>query len=192
MLKIIGVVIVFFIAGILLHAANQPDSFRVERKASIQAPPEKIFALINDLRAFNTWNPYEKKDPNLKGRYSGPSSGRGAAYAFDGNKDVGKGSIEILEASSPSKVRMRLSMVEPFEVRNTVEFTLVPNGGTTNVTWAMEGPAPYLAKIIHVFIDMDGMVGKDFEAGLASLKAAAEEQAAGRERTLRAIGPSAS
>lgn len=175
MLKIIGVVIVLLIAGVLLHAANKPDTFRVERSARIQAPPEKIFALINDLRAFNTWNPFEKKDPNLKGHYAGPPSGKGAGYAFDGNKDVGKGSIEILESSSPSRVTMRLSMVEPFRVQNIVDFTLVPNGGATKVTWAMQGPAPYLAKIIHVFIDMDRMVGRDFEAGLASLKALVEK-----------------
>lgn len=175
MLKIIGIVIAVLIAGVLLHAANKPDSFRVERSASIQAPPERIFPLINDLRAFNKWNPFEKKDPNLKGRYSGPPSGKGAAYAFDGNKDVGKGSIEILESSSPSRVAMRLSMIEPFEVRNTVDFTLVPSGGATRVTWAMQGPAPFLAKVIHVFIDMDRMVGRDFEAGLASLKALVEK-----------------
>lgn len=175
MFKITGIIIVVLVAGVLLHAANKPDTFRVERSASIQAPPERIFALINDLRAFNGWNPFEKKDPNLKGRYSGPSSGRGAAYAFDGNEDVGKGSVEILESSPPTKVTMRLAMVEPFEVQNTVEFTLVPHGGATNVAWAMQGPAPFIAKVIQVFIDMDGMVGKDFEAGLASLKAIAEE-----------------
>jgi uncharacterized protein YndB with AHSA1/START domain len=175
MFKIIGIIVAIVVASVLLFAANKPDTFRVERRASIQAPPERIFALIDDLRAFNTWNPFEKKDPNLKGRYSGPSSGRGAAYAFDGNKDVGKGSLEILESAPPSKVTMRLAMVEPFEVQNTVEFTLVPNGGTTNVTWAMQGPAPFIAKVIHVFIDMDKMVGKDFEAGLASLKAIAEK-----------------
>lgn len=174
MFKIIGIIVAVVVAGVLLFAANKPDSFRVERRASIQATPEKIFSLINDLRAFNTWNPFEKKDPNLKGRYSGPSSGRGAAYAFDGNKDVGKGSIEIMESSPPSKVTMRLAMVEPFEVQNTVEFTLVPNGGATHVTWAMQGPAPFIAKVIHVFIDMDKMVGRDFEAGLANLKAIAE------------------
>jgi uncharacterized protein YndB with AHSA1/START domain len=174
MFKIIGIIVAIVVAGVLLHAANKPDTFRVQRTASIQAPQEKIFPLINDLRAFNTWNPFEKKDPNLKGRYSGPASGKGAGYAFDGNKDVGKGSIEILESSPPSKVTMRLSMLEPFEVRNTVEFTLTPSGGATNVTWAMHGPAPFVAKIIHVFIDMDRMVGSDFEAGLASLKAAAE------------------
>ena len=175
MLKIIGVAIVILVAGVLLHAANKPDTFRVERSVSIQALPERIFPLINDLRAFNTWNPYEKKDPNLKGRYSGPSSGKGAGYAFDGNRDVGKGSIEILESSAPSRVTMRLSMVEPFTIQNLVDFTLAPSGGVTHVTWAMQGPAPFLAKIIHVFIDMDRMVGTDFEAGLASLKAIAEK-----------------
>ncbi len=175
MLKILGITFAIAVAGVLLTAANKPDTFRVERSASVKAPPERIFPLINDLRAFNTWNPFEKKDPNLKGRYSGPASGKGAAYAFDGNNDVGKGSIEILEALPVSRVAMRLSMVEPFKVENTVEFTLVPNGGTTNVSWAMQGPAPYLARIIHVFIDMDKMVGKDFEAGLASLKAIAEK-----------------
>lgn len=175
MLKIIGIVVVVLIAAVLLHAANKPDTFSVQRSASIQAPPERIFPLINDLRAFNTWNPFEKKDPNLKGRYSGPAGGKGAGYAFEGNKDVGKGSIEILESSSPSRVTMRLSMIEPFKVQNIVEFTLAPIGGATNVTWVMQGPAPFLAKIIHVFIDMDQMVGKDFEAGLSNLKAAVEK-----------------
>ncbi len=175
MLKIIGIIVALAVASVLLFAANQPDTFRIERSTSIQALPERIFALIDDLRAFNGWNPYEKKDPNLKGRYSGPASGRGAAYAFDGNRDVGKGSIEILESSPPSKVTMRLAMMEPFEARNTVEFTLVPNGGATKVTWAMQGPAPFLSKVIRLFVNMDHMVGKDFEAGLASLKAAAEK-----------------
>lgn len=175
MLKIIGVIAAIAATAVLLFAANRPDAFRIERSTSIQAPPERIFAQINDLRAFNTWNPYEKKDPNLKGRYSGPASGRGAAYAFDGNKDVGKGSIEILESAPPSKVTMGLAMVEPFKARNTVEFTLVPIGGDTRVTWSMHGPAPFLSKVIGLFIDMDRMVGKDFESGLASLKAIAEK-----------------
>jgi len=174
MLKIIGIVVVVLVAGVLLHAANKPDTFSVQRSASIQAPPERIFPLINDLRAFNTWNPFEKKDPNLKGRYSGPAGGKGAGYAFEGNKDVGKGSIEILESSSPSRVTMRLSMVEPFAVQNLVEFTLVPNGGATNVTWAMQGRQPFLGRVVCLFFNMDEMVGKDFAAGLASLKIIAE------------------
>jgi hypothetical protein len=174
MLKTIVVVVVVLIAGVLLFAATKPDMFRVQRTARIKAPPERIFPLINDLRTFNTWNPYEKKDPNLKGRYTGSSSGKGAAYAFEGNKEVGQGSLEIMESLPSSKVTMRLNMIKPFEAQNTVEFRLHPEGDVTNVTWAMQGHTPYVAKIIHLFFDMDSMIGKDFESGLASLKAAAE------------------
>jgi uncharacterized protein YndB with AHSA1/START domain len=175
MLKIIALVLVVLVVALLIYAATKPDTFRVQRSASIKAPAEKIFALINDLRDFNTWNPYEKKDPNIKGNYSGPSRGKGAAYAFEGNKEVGKGSIEITEATPPHKVAMNLNMIHPFEAHNIVEFTLQPDGTATNVTWSMHGPLPYIAKIVHLVFDMDRMVGKDFEAGLANLKAVAEK-----------------
>jgi hypothetical protein len=175
MFKNIAIVVVVLIVALLVFAATKPDTFRVQRSASIKAPPTKIFPLINDLRSFNTWNPYEKKDSNMKGNYSGPSSGKGAAYAFDGNKEVGKGSIEITESSPPSKVAMKLNMVKPFEAHNLVEFTLEPQGDSTNVTWAMNGRTPYLAKVVHVFFDMDNMVGKNFESGLANLKTIAEK-----------------
>ncbi len=174
MFKIIALVAVVLIIALLVYAATKPDTFRVQRSASIKALPEKIFPLINDLRSFNTWNPYEKKDPNVKGSYSGPASGKGAAYAFDGNKDVGKGSIEIVESSPPSKVTMRLTMIKPFEAHNIVEFTLEAKGDSTNVTWAMHGPLPYIAKVIHIFFNMDSMVGKDFETGLTNLKTVSE------------------
>jgi hypothetical protein len=175
MLKIIALVVVVLIAAVLIYAATKPDTFRIQRSASIKAPPEKIFPLINDLRSFNTWNPYEKKDPNVKGSYSGPTSGKGAAYAFDGNKDVGKGSIEITESSPTSKVTMKLNIIKPFEAHNIVEFTLQPVSDTTNVTWAIHGPVPYISKVMCLFFSMDSMVGKDFEAGLANLKTAAEK-----------------
>jgi len=175
MVKTIAIVVVVLLAALLIYAATKPDTFRVQRSASIKAPPEKIFPLINDLRSFKTWNPYEKKDPNMKGNYSGPSSGKGAAYAFDGNKDVGKGSIEITESSPPSKVTMTLNMIEPFEAHNIVEFTLEAKGEATNVTWGMHGPSPYMAKLMGIFCNMDSMIGKDFEAGLANLKTIAEK-----------------
>ena len=175
LLKTSAVIVGVAVAGVLAAAATRSDTFRVQRSADIKAPPEKIFPLINDLHRFNTWNPFEKKDPNLKRSYSGAQSGKGAAYAFDGNKDVGAGTLEILESMPASKVTMRLHMVEPFEVRNTVDFILQPKGDSTEVTWAMQGPVPYLAKIVHLFIDMDRMVGREFEAGLASLKAIAEK-----------------
>jgi hypothetical protein len=111
----------------------------------------------------------------MKRTFSATTAGKGATYAWEGNKDVGQGSMEIVESITPNKVALKLDFVKPFEAHNMVVFTLEPKGGTTNATWAMEGPVPYFAKIIHVFLDMDSMVGKDFEAGLANLKAAAEK-----------------
>lgn len=167
--------IVLVIAGVLAYAASRPDTFRVQRSASIEATAERLYPLINDMRQFNTWNPYNLKDPNVKGTYRGPASGPGAGYDFQGNKDVGKGSIQIVESSPPQKVTMKLDMIEPFEGHNTVEFTLAPNGATTEVTWAMHGPSPFMAKLVGVFMNMDRMIGRDFEAGLANLRAKAEK-----------------
>jgi len=175
MFKSIGIVVVVLIAGVLVLAATRPDTFSVQRTTSIKAPPEKIFALIDDLHRFNTWNPYEKKDPNLKGSYSGAASGKGAKYSFDGNGNVGKGSIEITDAMPPQRVSMELHMTAPIEARNDIEFTLEPRGDVTHVTWAMHGPVSFPGKIMHLFFNMDRMVGGDFEAGLASLKAAVEK-----------------
>lgn len=175
MLKIIALTIIVLVAALLIYAAMQTDTFRVQRTASINAPADEIFPFINDLRSFNTWNPYGKKDPAMKGTYSGPSSGTGAEYAFDGNKEVGKGTIEITGSSHPSKVTMNLNMMDPFEARNVVEFTLQSVGEATNVTWSMQGSLPYIAKVIHLLFDMDRMVGNDFETGLANLKSLAEE-----------------
>lgn len=175
MLKIILLVIAMLIAGVLIFAATKPDTFRVERKAAIEAPPEKVFALINDFRQWGPWSPWEKKDPAMKRTFGATTAGKGATYAWEGNKDVGQGSMEIVDAVAPSRIRLKLDFVQPFEAHNVVTFTLTPQGKTTEVSWAMEGPAPYFAKIIHVFINMDTMVGKDFEAGLASLKALAEK-----------------
>ncbi|MGE0653457.1 MAG: SRPBCC family protein [Alphaproteobacteria bacterium] len=162
------------IGGLLLVAASRPDTFEVRRTASIKAPPERIFPLINDLHAFNSWNPYEKKDPNIKGTYGRITAGKGAAYAFDGNRDVGRGRIEIVDSSPVSRVTMSVSLVEPLAVANIVHFTLVPSGDATNVTWEMRGDVPYVAKVVHMFVDPDDMVGRDFEAGLASLKSMVE------------------
>lgn len=111
----------------------------------------------------------------MKKTRSGPAAGKGAVSEWDGNKDIGKGRMEIVESTPPSKVTMKLDMVEPFEAHNIIEFTLEPKGDATNVTWAMRGQSPYMAKIVHMFFNMDNMVGKDFETGLATLKAMAEK-----------------
>ncbi|MCL4764120.1 MAG: SRPBCC family protein [Burkholderiales bacterium] len=174
MIRAIVLLAVLAVAAVLLYATTRPDTFRVERMASIRAPAAKIHPLIADLRQFNTWNPYEKKDPDLKGRYRGAPSGPGAGYDFEGNKDVGKGSIEIVESAPPTRVAMKLDMLAPFEAHNLVEFTLAPRGEATEVTWSMRGPSPFVARLVGVFMDMDRMIGRDFEAGLANLKAIAE------------------
>ena len=175
MLKIICIVIAVLIAGVFIVAATKPDIFRVQRSASIKAPSEKVFALINDFKAWGAWSPWEKKDPAMKRTFSAVTVGRGAHYAWEGNKEVGQGGMEITESVPSSKIALKLDFLKPFEAHNTIEFTLAEQGDTTNVTWVMQGPTPYFAKIIHVFINMDNMVGKDFEAGLANLKAAAEK-----------------
>jgi carbon monoxide dehydrogenase subunit G len=177
MLRILGIiatVVLIAVAVVLVLAVMKPDTLRVQRTASIKAPPEKIFPLINDFRAWGGWSPYEKKDPAMKRTLSGPSSGKGALYEWSGNGNVGSGRIEIADAVPPNKVTINLDMIKPFPTRNIVEFTLEPKGEATDVTWAMKGQVPFLAKIVHVFFDMDRMVGDDFAAGLASLKAIAE------------------
>ena len=175
MLKIILFGIAVVIAGVLAYAATRPDTFRVHRTASINAPPERIFPLINDLRSGERWSPYYR----MKGTYPGPGSGPGATFEFAGNKDVGSGRVTITDSTPPGKVTMRLQMFKPFAADNTVEFTLVPRGATTDVTWAMQGQQPYLAKVMGLFFDMDKMVGTDFAAGLASLKAIVETRGGG-------------
>ena len=117
----------------------------------------------------------EKKDSAMKRAFSGAPSGKGAAYAWEGDNNVGQGSMEIVESAPPSKIAIKLDFVRPFEAHNRVVFTLEPKGDATNVSWDMQGPTPFLAKIVHVFLDMDKMVGNDFETGLANLKAASEK-----------------
>jgi hypothetical protein len=174
-LAVIGAVVVCGIAVVLVLAAMKPDHFRIQRSAAIKAPPEKIFPMINDFKAWGAWSPYETKDPAMKRTYSAATSGKGATYAWEGNSDVGAGNILITDVSAPSKVALDLNMTRPMEAHNKVEFMLTPAGDSTTVTWSMQGSTPYVAKIFHVFINVDKMVGGDFEAGLAKLKAAAEK-----------------
>jgi carbon monoxide dehydrogenase subunit G len=179
MLKILAVVVVVVlvvIAGVLIYASTRPDSFRVQRSASIKAPPQKIFPLIDDLKAWAGWSPYEKKDPAMKRSFGPITAGKGATYEWAGDKNVGQGRMEILEAQPSSKVLIKLDFIKPFEAHNMAEFTLEPKGDTTQVTWAIFGPSAYITKVMGLFFNMDTMIGKDFEAGLADLKAAAEKQ----------------
>jgi hypothetical protein len=167
--------LVVLIAAVLLMALTKPDSFGVQRTASIKAPPEKIFALISDYHSWGSWSPYEQKDPAMKKIYSGAPSGRGAVYEWEGNSSVGKGRMEITDSSPASKVTIKLDFEKPLEGHDIAEFTLQPAGDSTNVTWAMRGPSPYITKVMSVVFNLDRMIGSDFESGLANLKALSEK-----------------
>ena len=168
-------VIAVGIIGVLAVAAARPDVFVVQRSASIKAPPEKIFPFINDFHQWGIWSPFEKMDPDMKRSYGPITAGQGATYGWDGNSNIGSGSMEIVDAPASRKVTIKLDFTRPFEAHNIAEFTLQPAGEATNVTWSMRGPVPFFGKIIHVFMDMDKMVGGQFAEGLGKLKAAAEK-----------------
>jgi hypothetical protein len=172
-IAIVAIIIAVAIVAVLAYAATRPDAFQVQRTASIKAPPERIFPLIDDLHAHTTWSPFEK-DPNMKRTHSGAPRGKGAIYDWEGNSQVGSGRLAITD-STPSKITMALDMFRPFKAHNTVEFTLQPKEGWTNVTWAMHGRQPYMAKLMSTFINCDKMVGKQFEEGLGKMKALAEQ-----------------
>ena len=174
-IAVVAVVLAIAIAIVLILAATKPDHFAVQRSTAVKAPPEKIFALINDFHQWGSWSPYEHKDPAMKRTFSGAARGNGAVYAWEGDKNVGSGRMEILEAAAPSRIVIKLDFYSPFEAHNTAEFTMLPQGDETRVTWRMHGPAPFMARIMHVFINIDKMVGKDFEFGLANLKRLAEK-----------------
>ena len=175
MLKKIAIVVVVAIAAFLAFAATKPDTFQVQRSTVIKAPPDKIFALIQDFHHWGVWSPYEKRDPDMKRTYGGPESGKGSMYAWEGNSKVGAGRMEILDATAPSKVTIKLDFIKPFEGHNTAEFTMEPKGNNTVVTWAMYGPSAFMMKVMGIFMNMDNMIGNDFAVGLANLKTIAEK-----------------
>lgn len=177
MLATIGILVVLAVAGLLVYASMRPDDFRVERSIAVMAPPDRIYPHIADFRAWGAWSPWEKKDPAMKRTFSGAASGKGAAYAWEGNKDVGSGRMEITEATAPGKVVIRLDFLTPFRATHTAEFMLQRQGDSATINWAMYGKSNFIAKLMGVFIDMDKMIGGDFEAGLESLKAEAEKPA---------------
>lgn len=174
MLKIIVIVAVVAIVMILTYAATRPDTLHVERSIDIKARPEELFALVSDFRQWDAWSPYNK-DPAMKKTYSGSASGKGAMYAWEGNKDVGRGEITITDTTPPKEIVMALHMIQPFEGRNHVVFSLDAKGDDTTVTWTLEDKHTYFMKVMSLFLNLDKMIGGDFETGLARLKAVAEK-----------------
>jgi hypothetical protein len=176
-LKWAGLAVGVFVVGVLALAFTKPDEFRVQRSIAINAPQQTVFELVNDYRNWSAWSPWETKDPTMKRSYSGPASGKGALYAWDGNGEVGKGSMLITDAT-PSQVSLNLDFEKPFEGHNKVVFAIESKGLTTDVTWTMSGPSPFITKVIQVFCNMDAMIGAELEKGLAAMKAEAEKKAA--------------
>jgi hypothetical protein len=171
---IIVVVLLVIVGALLGFAASKPNSFRVERSLAIKAPAEKIFVLVDDLRSHGVWSPWEKKDPEMKRTYSGAPRGKGAIYEWDGNRNIGQGRMEITDETPPNRVVLKMDFIRPFKAHNTAEITLEPQGDGTRVTWAIYGPSPITSKVIGLFCNMDNMIGKEFEAGLANLKTLTE------------------
>lgn len=163
------------VAGLLLYASvTQPDTFRIQRAAVINAPHEKVYGILTDLRRGSEWSPFEKKDPAMKKSYSGPATGRGAAMEWDSNSDSGAGKLTIADAT-PSKITLNLDMTKPMTASNIVEYALAPQGNATNVTWSMRGPMNIISKVMCTFMSMDKMIGTEFEKGLHDLNTLAQK-----------------
>jgi hypothetical protein len=176
-LKKILVVVLVLVAAFLGFVATRPSAFHIERSASIAAPPAVVFPFVNNHKNFILWSPWEKRDPNQKTTFSGPPEGVGAEYHWAGNDDVGEGNMKILESKPNELVKEDLTFIKPFEAKNTITYTLVPDGAGTKITWGMDGENGFAGKMFGVFMDMDKMLGKDFDDGLAALKTLAEAKA---------------
>jgi len=174
MVKIILMSFVVVLVVLAIVVAMQPEEFSVSRSAVMAAPAPAVFAQVNDLHNWEKWNPWQKVDPAMKLTFSGPPSGIGAAYAWQGNRDVGEGRLAIIESKPADLVRIKLEFLKPFAATNTAIFTFKPEGSRTAVTWSMEGRNNYFAKAINLCMNMDKMVGGQFEKGLADMKAVLE------------------
>ena len=164
------IAILFFVV-----IAGRPDEFTVSRSTKISAPPENVFPHVNDLHKWEAWSPWAKLDPNAKSSFEGAAVGVGAVMSWDGNKKVGTGKMTITETRPTDLIRIKLEFLKPFKATNTAEFAFQPEGGQTLVTWSMSGKNNLFFKAFGLFVDCDKMAGKDFEKGLAAMKAVAEK-----------------
>jgi hypothetical protein len=174
-IEIVVSLVCLAIVVVVILAACKPDIFRMQRSGTIKADPAKIFPLINDFHNWAAWTPWDKLDPAMSKTISGAPQGKGAIYEWSGNSKAGQGRMEITDSVEPSKIMIDLAFLKPFKANNVAEFTLAPKADATEVTWAMSGKMNFVMKIFHVFCNMDKMVGKDFEEGLANMRAVAEK-----------------
>jgi uncharacterized protein YndB with AHSA1/START domain len=174
--RALGAMCLIFLA-FCIFIGLQPSAFSIERSATIAAPPATVFAQVNDLRAWDAWSPWKELDPSAKTTISTPSAGKGATFSWNGNDEIGEGSLTILDSKPDELVVVEQAFVRPFAGSARMAFTFVPEESETNVTWKLAGTNDFLGKVMCIFIDMDAMLGKDFERGLANMKAAVEKSA---------------
>lgn len=178
MLPIIALVVVVAIVILLGVAAAKPDTFEVSRTETIRAPAAAIYPFIIDFRQWSRWSPWEQLDPDMRRTHSGAPAGAGAIYEWQGNRKAGQGRMEITETRPPEHVVIALEFIKPFAATNTTAFHIEPGPEGSRVTWSMHGPNTFAGKLMGVFVDMESMIGREYERGLAALKLTAEHEAA--------------
>lgn len=179
MLTILSAAVALLVIGFVARVLTRPDSFRVERSAVISAPADRIYPLLTDFHQWPRWSPWEKLDPAMQRNFSGANEGPGAVYAWSGNKKAGEGRMEITAAEPPRSLEIQLEFIRPFPARNRIDFTLTPEGDRTRIVWGMQGRNNLGSKVMQAVINMDRLVGGDFDRGLANLKELAEGPVSG-------------
>ena len=176
-LTTILVALVAIVVVLVVVVAMQPSEFRVERTATVSAPPQAVFAQVNDFHNWEAWNPWGKLDPAMKQAYEGAPEGVGAIYTWVGNNQVGEGRMTLVESHPNDRIRIELEFLKPFAGTSTAQFTFAPEGDQTSVTWSMDGKNNFMSKALGLFMNMDKMIGGQFETGLADLKSVTEAAA---------------
>ncbi|HEX8436063.1 SRPBCC family protein [Archangium sp.] len=186
MFKKVVLALAVALVGLGAVVASRPSTYHIERSITVAAPVDLPFGLVNDFHKWKYWSPWDALDPKMKKTFDGPYAGPGAIYAWSGNKDAGKGQMTILESQPYESIRILLEFSEPWASTNTTTFTFQPVAEGIRVTWAMDGQNGFLGKAFSLFLDMDGMLGKDFDKGLATIKSLTEGEAKNRrEREAR-------
>ena len=181
MLKKISLALLVALIGVGAVVASRPSTFRVERSITIAAPVDLPFGIVNDFHQWKFWSPWAGKDPKMQTTFDGSYAGPGAIYTWSGNDQVGKGRMTIVDAKLYESIQIQLEFLEPWAATNTTLFTFKPTpDGSITVSWAMEGNNTFLGKAMSLVMDMDGMIGKDFEQGLATIKSLTEKEAKNR------------
>ena len=175
MLKKILLVVLAVVVVFVLYVATRPSTFRIERSAPVAAPPAVVYGQLVDFHRWSAWSPWAHLDPHMSVQYGGAPSGQGAVYEWNGNDKVGQGRMTIVEARPPEAVAIKLEFMKPWSQTNRSEFLLRPEAGGTRVTWTMTGENDFVGKAFGVFMNMDKLIGADFEKGLATLRTVAEE-----------------